>query len=87
MISCYFLKEVIKLRVDLRPFFRNLRLTNKSGKTILRRWTLKMAFLGDEKSLIYELILALVSLCLLVNPIKKEEPQRKMSIDFFDYFT
>jgi len=46
-----------------------------------------MAFLGDEKSLIYELILALVSLCLLVNPIKKEEPQRKMSIDFFDYFT
>jgi len=42
---------------------RNPRLTKiKAEKTISRRWTLKMAFLGDDKSLIYELILALVSL-------------------------
>jgi len=38
-----------------------------------------MTFLGDDKSLIYELILALVSLWLLVNSIKKEKSQRKTS--------
>jgi len=32
--------------------------------TISRRWTFKKWFLGDNKSLIYELILALVSLWL-----------------------
>ena len=32
---------------------------------------------GDDKSLIYELILALVSLWLLVNSIKKGKSQRK----------
>jgi len=42
-----------------------------------------MAFLGDDKSLVYELILALVSLCLLVDSIKKEKSQRKMSNWFF----
>jgi len=41
-----------------------------------------MAFLGDDKSLIYELILALVSLWLLFNSIKKEKFQRKT----FDWF-
>jgi len=47
-----------------------------------------MAFLGDDKSLAYELILALVSLWLLVNSIKKGKSQRKRLIDFFfDYFT
>jgi len=38
------------------------------------------------KSLICELILALVSLWLLVNSIKKENPKQKRPIDFFDYF-
>jgi len=47
---------------------------------------LKNGFLGDDKSLIYELILVLVSLWLLVNLIKKENPKGKRSIDFFDYF-
>jgi len=57
-------------------------------KTILRRWTLEMAFLGDEKNLAYELILALVSLWLLVDSIKKGKSQRKRLIDFFFiYFT
>ena len=46
-----------------------------------------MTFLGDDKSLVYELILALVSLWLLVNSIKKEKSQRKTSDWFFDYFT
>jgi len=46
-----------------------------------------MAFLGDEKNLAYELILALVSLWLLVDSIKKGKSQRKRPIDFFDYFT
>jgi len=32
-----------------------------------------------KKSLIYELILALISLWLLVNSIKKENPKEKMS--------
>jgi len=45
-----------------------------------------MDFLGDNKSLIYELILALVSLWLLVNSIKKENPKEKRRIDFFYYF-
>ena len=44
-----------------------------------------MAFLSDDKSLIYELILALVSLWLLVNSIKKENPKERCLIDFFDY--
>ena len=35
------------------------------------------------KSLVYELILALVSLWLLVDSIKKEKSQRKRPIDFF----
>jgi len=47
---------------------------------------LKKCFLGDDKSSIYELILALVSLWLLVNSIKKENPKGKRPIDFFDYF-
>jgi len=38
-----------------------------------------MAFLGDDKSLTYELILALVSHWLLVNSIKKGKSQRKAS--------
>jgi len=46
-----------------------------------------MAFLGDDKSLIYELILALVSLWLLVNSIKKGESQRKnVRLIFFVLF-
>jgi len=40
-------------------------------------------FLGDDKSLICELILALVSLWLSVNLIKKENPKEKRPIDFF----
>ena len=48
-----------------------------------------MAFLGDEKNLTYELILALVSLWLLVDSIKKGKSQTKRPIDFFFliYFT
>ena len=46
-----------------RPL-ENLRLANKSGKDHFKALDLKNGFLGDEKSLIYELILALVSLCL-----------------------
>ena len=42
-----------------------------------------MAFLGDDKSLVYELIVALVSLWLLVDSIKKEKSQRKTSDWFF----
>jgi len=42
--------------------------------------------LGDDKSLIYELILALVLLWLLVNSIKKENPKEKRPIDFFLLF-
>jgi len=57
----------------------------KAKKTILRRWTSKW-FLGDDKSLICELILALVSLWLLVNSIKKENLKGKRPINFFDYF-
>ena len=69
--------EVIKLRVDFRPF-RNLRLTNKGGKDHFKALDLKNGFLlGNDKSLIYELILALVSLWLLVNLIKKEKSQSK----------
>ena len=59
----------------------------KAEMTISRRWTLKMAFLGDDKKgLVYELILSLVSLWLLVNLIKKGKFQRKRPIDFFDLF-
>jgi len=78
-----FLKEVIKLCVDFR-FFRNLRLNNKGGKDQFKVLDLKNGFLlGDDKILIYELILALVSLWLLVNSIKKEKSQRKTSDLFF----
>jgi len=42
-----------------------------------------MAFLGVDKSLVYELILALVSLWLLVDSIKKEKSQRETSDCFF----
>jgi len=59
--------------------FRNPCLTNKSGKDHFKVLDLKNGFLGDDKSLIYELILALVSLWLLVNSIKKEKSQRKAS--------
>jgi len=45
-----------------------------------------MVFLGDDKSLVYELILALVSLWLLVISTKKEDPKEKRLIDFFYYF-
>ena len=74
-----FLKEVIKLHVDFR-LFRNLCSNNKGGKDQFKALDLKNGFLlGDDKSLIYELILALVSLWLLVNSIKKEKSQRKTS--------
>jgi len=46
-----------------------------------------MAFLGDDKSLVYELILALVSLWLLVDSIKKEKSQREnVRLIFFYLF-
>jgi len=46
-----------------------------------------MGFLGNDKSLVYELILALVSLWLLVNSINKREiPKKKRPIDFFYLF-
>jgi len=38
---------------------------------------LKNGFLGDDKSLIYELILALVSLWLLSIRLRKENPKEK----------
>ena len=44
-----------------------------------------MTFSGDDKSLVYELILALVSLWLLVDLIKKEKSQRETS-DWFFWF-
>ena len=59
----------------------------KAEKTILRRWTLRMAFLGDDKALFMNLILALVSILLLVNLIKKgKSPKKKRLIDFFLLF-
>ena len=66
--------------------FQKSTLTNKSKEHHLRRWTLKR-FLGDfyGQSLICELILALVSLWLLVNSIKKN-PKEKRPIDFFGLF-
>ncbi len=67
-----FLKEVIKLYIDFR-FFRNLYLINKSGKDYFKALDFKNGFLGDDKSLIYELMLALVLFWLLVNSIKKEK--------------
>jgi len=63
MISFFLLKEVTKLRVDFR-LLKILVLTNKSGKDHFKALDLKNGFLGDDKSLIYELILALVSLWL-----------------------
>jgi len=42
-----------------------------------------MAFLGNDKSLVYESILSLVSLWLLVDSIKKEKSQRETSDWFF----
>jgi len=59
--------------------FRNPCLTNKSGKDHFKALDLKNGFLGDDKRLIYELILALVSLWLLVNSITKEKSPRKTS--------
>jgi len=61
-------------------------LTDKSKEDHLRRWTLKR-FFNDfcGQSLIYELILALVSLWLLVNSFK-ETFKEKRPIDFFYYF-
>ena len=56
-------------------FFRNLRLTNKSGKDHFKAFDLWIDFL------------ALVSLWLLVNSTKKEKSQRKTSNWFFIYFT
>ena len=58
----------------------------KSEEDRLRRWTLKR-FLSDfyGQNLICEFILALVSLWLLVNPIKKN-PKEKRPIDFFLLF-
>ncbi|KAH1249816.1 hypothetical protein GmHk_05G013098 [Glycine max] len=50
--------QVTKLHIDFRPFFRNLHLTNKSGKDHFKAMT---------KGLVHELILALVSLWLLVD--------------------
>jgi len=66
--------------------FQKSTLTNKSKEDRLRRWTLKW-LLGDfyGQSLICELILALVSLGLLVNSIKKN-PKEKRPIDFFYHF-
>jgi len=55
--------------------FRSPRLTNKSEKDHFKALDLKNGFLDDDKSL----ILALVSLWLLVNSIKKEKSQRKTS--------
>ena len=58
--------------------------TDKSKEDHLRRWTWKrflVIFCGQ--SLICELILALVSLWLLVNSIKKENPKEKTSDWFF----
>ena len=63
MISCFFFKEVTKLCVDFR-LLKILVLTNKSGKDHFKALDLENGFLGDDKSLIYELILALVSLWL-----------------------
>ena len=59
--------------------FKNPHLTNKSEKDHFKVLDLKNGFLGDDKSLVYELILALVSLWLLVNSIKKENPKEKTS--------
>jgi len=66
--------------------FKNPRLTNKSEKDHFKALHLKKWFLGDDKNLIYELILALVSLWLSVNSIKKENPKEKFPIDFFLLF-
>jgi len=50
----------------------------------LRRWTLKrFLVIFADKAWFCELILALVSLWLLVNSIKKEKSQRERPIDFF----
>ena len=60
--------------------------TDKSKEDHLRRWTLKrFLVIFAEKSLICELILALVSLWLLVNSFEKISKE-KHPIDFFDYF-
>ena len=75
--------------------FKNPCLTNKRGKDHFKALDLKKLFLGDDKNLIYELILALVSLWLLVNSVKKEKTQREnvrliffiiLLKDFFYYY-
>ena len=58
---------------------------NKSGKDHFKALDLKNGFLGDDKSLFYELILALVSLWLLVNSFEEISKEKRL-IDFFDYF-
>jgi len=66
--------------------FRRSILTKKSKEDHLRRWTLKRFLVTfADKSLICELILALVSLWLLLNSFK-ETSKEKRPIDFFDYF-
>jgi len=84
MISWFFWKRWQSYVLILG--FKNPRLTNKSGKDHFKALDLKNGFLGDDKSLIYELILALVSLWLLVNLIKKENPKEKTSDWFFWLF-
>ena len=77
MISCFFERGDKAMCCFLG--FLNPRLTNKIEKDHFKALGLKNVFSGDDKSLIYELILALVSLWLLVNSIKKEKSQRKTS--------
>ena len=61
-------------------------LTDKSKEDRLRRRTLKRSLvIFAEKSMICELILALVSLWLLVNSFKETSKERR-PMDFFDYF-
>ena len=67
------MKEVTKLYLRLI----------KAKKTISRRWTSKMVFFLWQKAWFCELILALVSLWLLVNSIKKENPEGKCPFNLF----
>jgi len=56
---------------------------DKSKEDHFKALDLKMVFLVMTKSLICELILAIVSLWLLVNSIKKENPKGKCPINLF----
>ena len=71
--------KALDLKNDPSYLVRNLHFTNKGEKDHFKALDLKNGFLGDDKSLIYELILALVLLCLLFNLINKEKSQRKTS--------